>query len=187
MAFTRLSLCRALGALACVAALSVPIGAATAQDNDPVVARANGVDIHESDLAFAEEEIGGNIPNMPPEQKRDYLINYLIDVIVLSQAAEQQKLPDRPDVKHRLTFDRNRLLMEALLQDTGHAALSDQAEHEVYDEAIKQVKNEEEVHARHILVATEDEAKAIECRHDLVCTLPSTHTAERVPPVCPAR
>ena len=161
MAFTRLSLCRALGALACVAALCAPIDVATAQDNDPVVARANGVDIHESDLAFAEEEIGGNVPNMPSEQRRDYLINYLVDVIVLSQASDQQKLADRPDVKHRLTFDHNRLLMEALLQDTGRAALSDQAEHEVYDEAIKQVKNEEEVHARHILVATEDEAKAI--------------------------
>ncbi|HXX04284.1 MAG TPA: peptidylprolyl isomerase, partial [Xanthobacteraceae bacterium] len=161
MAFTRLSLCRALGALACVAALCAPIDVATAQDNDPVVARANGVDIHESDLAFAEEEIGGNVPNMPSEQRRDYLINYLVDVIVLSQASDQQKLADRPDVKHRLTFDHNRLLMEALLQDTGRAALSDQAEHEVYDEAIKQVKSEEEVHARHILVATEDEAKAI--------------------------
>ena len=94
-----------------------------------MVARANGVDIHESDLAFAEEEIGGNMPNMPPEQKRDYLINYLVDVVVLSQAAEQQKLADRPDVKHRLAFDRNRLLMETLLQDAGNAALTDDAEH----------------------------------------------------------
>jgi peptidyl-prolyl cis-trans isomerase C len=33
--------------------------------------------------------------------------------------------------------------------------------HKVYDEAIKQMAPEEEVHARHILVATEDEAKAI--------------------------
>jgi peptidyl-prolyl cis-trans isomerase C len=161
MAFTRLSVCRALGALAFAALLSTPSGVAWAQDKDPVVARANGVDIRESDLAFAEEEIGGNIPAMPPDQKRDYLINYLVDVVVLSQAAEQQKLADRPEVKHRLTFDRNRLLMEALLQDTGKAALSDAAEHQVYDEAIKQVKGEEEVHARHILVPTEDEAKAI--------------------------
>ena len=161
MACTRLSVCRALGALTIAAFLCVPIGALRAQDNDPVIARANGVDIRQSDIAFAEEEIGGNIPNMPSEQKRDYLINYLVDVIVLSQAADQQKLADRPEVKHRLTFDHNRLLMEALLQDTGRAALSDQAEHEVYEEAIKQVKNEEEVHARHILVATEDEAKAI--------------------------
>jgi peptidyl-prolyl cis-trans isomerase C len=141
--------------------LFAPIGGSFAQDSDPVVARVNGVDIHQSDVAFAEEEIGGNMPKMAPEQKREYLINYLVDVIVLSQAAEQQKLADRPEVKHRLAFDRNRLLMESLLQDTGRAALSDTAEHQVYDEAIKQVKNEEEVHARHILVPTEDEAKEI--------------------------
>jgi peptidyl-prolyl cis-trans isomerase C len=165
MASNRPSLHRALIALACAVMLSAPIGAgprvAFAQDSDPVVARVNGVDIRESDLAFAEEEIGSNIPSIPPEQKRDYLINYLADVIVLSQAAEEQKLADRPDVKHRLAFDRNRLLMEALLQNVGKSALSDSAEHQVYDEAIKQVKNEEEVHARHILVPTEDEAKAI--------------------------
>jgi len=160
MAFTRLPIRHALGAFALVALLSAPVGVSRAQD-DPVVARVNGIDIRQSDLAFAEEEIGNNIPNIPPEQKRDYLINYLVDVILLSQTAEQQKLADRPEVKHRLAFDRNRLLMESLLQDVGRSALSDQAEHQVYDEAIKQVKNEEEVHARHILVPTEDEAKAI--------------------------
>jgi peptidyl-prolyl cis-trans isomerase C len=101
------------------------------------------------------------MPTIPPEQKRDYLINYLVDVIVLSQAAQKQKLDERPEVKHRLAFDQNRLLMEALLQDAGKASLSDEAEHKVYDEAVKAVKNEEEVHARHILVTTEDEAKAI--------------------------
>ncbi len=169
MALTRPFVVRALFVLACAVFLSAPLvvwsgfpgGIARAQDNDAVVARVNGVDIRESDIAFAEEEIGGNMPSIPPGQQRDYLINYLADVIVLSQAAEKQKLDERPDVKHRLAFDHNRLLMESLLQDAGKAALSDEAEHKVYDEAIKQVKNEEEVHARHILVATEDEAKAI--------------------------
>ena len=169
MAFLRPFVSRALGALACVALLTVtaplaPVpyaGVARAADEDPVVARVNGVDIRQSDLAFAEEEIGANMPTIPPEQKRDYLVNYLVDVIVLSQAAEKQKLGDRPDVKRRLAFDHNRLLMESLLQDSGKSALSDEAERKVYDEAVKQVKNEEEVHARHILVPTEDEAKAI--------------------------
>ncbi len=161
MALTRPLVCRALGALAIVAFLSAPITALRAQDTDPVVARANGVDIHESDLAYAEEEVGGNMPTMAPEQKREYLINYLADVVVLSQVAEQQKLSDRPDIKRRLAFDHNRLLMEAMLQDVGRAALSDEAEHMVYDEAVKQMASEQEVHARHILVATEDEAKAI--------------------------
>jgi peptidyl-prolyl cis-trans isomerase C len=169
MASLRPFVYRALAALACVALLTVtaPLtpgqyaGIARAAEDDPVVARVNGVDIRQSDLAFAEEEIGSNMPTIPPEQKRDYLINYLVDVIVLSQAAEKQSLADRPDVKRRLVFDRNRLLMESLLQDAGKSALSDDAEHKVYEEAVKQVKNEEEVHARHILVPTEDEAKAV--------------------------
>lgn len=161
MARTRLSVCCALGALVTVALLTLPTAAPRAEDSDPVVARANGVDIHASDLAYAEEEIGSNMPNIPPQQKRDYLVTYLADVIVLSQAAEQQKFGERPEVKRKLVFDRNRLLMEAMLQDAGKAAVSDEAEHKVYDDAIKQMAGEEEVHARHILVPTEDEAKAV--------------------------
>ncbi|MFZ3360471.1 MAG: peptidylprolyl isomerase, partial [Xanthobacteraceae bacterium] len=63
---------------------------------------------------------------------------------------------------HRIEFERNKVLMEALLADTGKAALTDDAMHKVYDEAVKQMAPEEEVHARHILVATEAEAKEIE-------------------------
>jgi peptidyl-prolyl cis-trans isomerase C len=42
--------------------------------------------------------------------------------------------------------------------------MTDDAMHKVYDEAIKQTPNEQEVHARHILVATEGEAKDIEAQ-----------------------
>jgi len=168
MDLTRLPVSRALGALTVAAFLVVPGAAVWAQDrnaDNPVVARANGVDIRANDLAFAEEEIGSNMPQqLSPDQRRDYLITYLADVIVLSQAAEQQKLNERDDVKRRLAFDRDRVLMEALLQETGQAALSDAALHQVYDDAVKQMSNEEEVHARHILVDTEDEAKAIEAQ-----------------------
>ncbi len=150
------------GALALAAVLAVPFSAPRAQDADAVVARVNGVEIRQSDLANAEDEIGGNMPQMAPDQKRDYLITYLGDVILLSQAAQQQKVADRDDVKHRIEFERNKVLMETLLQDVGQKALTDEAMHKVYDEAVKQMGGEQEVHARHILVATEDEAKAIE-------------------------
>ena len=158
MACHRLISTATLGALAVAALLYAP---APLKAEDAVVARANGVDIHESDLAFAEEEIGTNMPQMGADQKREYLITYLADVIVLSQAAEKQKLADNADVQRRLSFDRNRVLMEALLQNAGRAAITDAAMHQVYDDAVKQMQPEQEVHARHILVATEDEAKAI--------------------------
>ncbi len=163
MACSRLIVSCSLGALMIAASLCAGAATLRADDaNNPVVARANGVDIHESDLAFAEEEIGGNMPQMGPDQKRDYLITYLADVIVLSQAAEQRKLADNPDVQRRLAFDHNRVLMEALLLQVGKAAVTDDAMHKVYEDATKQMQPEQEVHARHILVPTEDEAKAIE-------------------------
>jgi peptidyl-prolyl cis-trans isomerase C len=154
----------AAGALLLAVALIAPSTAlwAQAQDSDPVVARANGVDIRQSDLAQAEDEVGASMPQMAPEQKREYLITYLADVVILSQAADQQKLGDRDDVKRKLQFERNKVLMETLLQDAGKAAVTDDAMHKVYDDAVKQMPAEEEVHARHILVPTEDEAKAIE-------------------------
>jgi peptidyl-prolyl cis-trans isomerase C len=161
MTYTRHLVFRTLGALAIAALLGVSAAPLRAQ-NDPVIARANGVDIHESDLAIAEDEIGSNMPQMAPDQKREYLITYLADVIVLSQAAEQQNLANDPEVKQRLAFDRNKILMEAMLQKAGQAAQTDDALHKVYDVAVKQMGNEEEIHARHILVPTEDEAKQIE-------------------------
>jgi peptidyl-prolyl cis-trans isomerase C len=149
-------------ALLLAAILIAPSTALRAQDSDPVVARANGIDIRQSDLAQAEDEVGGSMPQMAPDQKREYLITYLADVIILAQAADQQKVGDRDDVKHKIQFERNKVLMETLLQDAGKAAVTEDAMHKVYDDAIKQMPAEEEVHARHILVPTEDEANAIE-------------------------
>src|ERR1700734_915706 len=126
MSPTRPLTARALGALALAVVLIAPSAALRAQDSDPVVARANGVDIRQSDLTLAEDEIGGNMPQMPPDQKREYLITYLGDVIVLGQAAQQQKLGDRDDVKHRIDFERNKVLMETLLQNVGQAAVTDE-------------------------------------------------------------
>jgi peptidyl-prolyl cis-trans isomerase C len=156
MSFSLPFAARMLGAVALAALLTAPI--ARAEDSDPVLARANGIDIRQSDLALAEEDIGSAMPQMGPEQKRDYLITYLADVIILAQLA------NRGDVKQRIEFERHKALMEALLQDAGKAAMTDDELHKVYNEAIKQTPNEQEVRARHILVATESEAKDIEAQ-----------------------
>jgi peptidyl-prolyl cis-trans isomerase C len=128
---------------------------ASAQAPDPVVATVNGIEIRQSDLAFAAEDIGQNLGQLPEEAKREQLISYLTDVILLSKAAEAKKLGDEADVKHRLDFNRNKTLMEAMLINAGKGAINEQAMRAVYQDAIKQMGNEEEVHARHILFRVE--------------------------------
>jgi peptidyl-prolyl cis-trans isomerase C len=134
--------------------------AVRAAEADPVVARVNGTEIRASDLAIAEEDVGSNLP-MTGDARRDYLTKYLADMILVAQAAESKKVQDRDDFKRRLAYSREKLLMEMMLQQEGKASISDGALHQLYDEAKKQMTGEKEVHARHILVETEEQAKAV--------------------------
>ena len=152
---TTLILARRAGILAAtLSLLLIPAGALRAQDansKDPLVAKVNGVEIHQSDMAAAEEE-AGQIPPMSAEAKQDYLVQFLADMILVSKEAEAKKFGDGADFKRKIEFARKKLLMEGLLQSIAKAAVTDEAMHKVYDEAVKQMSGEQEVHARHILI-----------------------------------
>ena len=135
--------------------------APAASGADPVIARVNGVDIKESDLALAEEDVGAEMQAASPDAKREQLIAYLADVIMVTQAAEKKKLGDHPEFKRRLGFLRNKLLMGFELQEETKAAITDDALRQTYNDALKTMGGQEEVHAHHILVESEDEAKTI--------------------------
>jgi peptidyl-prolyl cis-trans isomerase C len=175
MTILSVSASRAPGRMALAAAAAAVIVAASvvatfAQAPDPVIAKVNGVEIHQSDLTMAEEDIGQNLPQGGEDAKRDYLVSYLSDMILLAQAAEERRLQDDPAFKRRATLARNKVLMETLLQSEGKKSLTDQALHAVYDDAVKQMGNEEEVHARHILfrVASPTDEKASKEAEDKV-------------------
>jgi peptidyl-prolyl cis-trans isomerase C len=133
-------------ATAALALLLVSAAPLLAQDKDPVVAKVNGTDIRQSDINFAEEE-AGQLPPMSPEQKQDYLVQFMADMILVSKAADDKKLGDTADFKRKLAFSRNKLLTQ-----TGKEALTEEAMKKVYDDALKQMGEEKEVHARHILI-----------------------------------
>jgi len=149
----------ATGCLAMVLLASLPV---RAEESNPVLAKVNGAEIRQSDLALAEEELGPSLAQMDPSTKKENVLAFLIDMKIVAKAAESKKIEDRDDFKARLAFTRNRLLMDNLLAVEGKAATTDEAMKKVYAEAAKQIEGEQEVHARHILVETEDEAKAIE-------------------------
>jgi peptidyl-prolyl cis-trans isomerase C len=143
---------------------AVPAASSTsspASASDPVLARVNGTEIRQSDLALAEDDLGENIHNMDPAVKREQLIAYITDVILVSQAAEKQNLQNNDDFKRRQAFMRSKLLMGLMLHTQAKDAATDEEMRKVYDEAVKPMSAEEEVRARHILVETEDEAKTI--------------------------
>src|SRR5262245_14578975 len=119
-------------AIALVVATAFPVWA---QGADPVVARGNGLEIHESDIKLAEEEVGSGLPQQATEeQKRDYLISYLTDMLLVAKAAEAKKISQDVDFAKRLAFARNRVLMEMMLQAEAKDAISESAMRKVRSE-----------------------------------------------------
>src|SRR6202790_3669076 len=135
------------GCLAMVLLAALPVRA----DDNPVLAKVNGAEIRQSDLALAEEELGPSLAQMDPATKKDNVLSFLIDMKIVAKAAEDKKVENNDDFKKRLAFTRNRLLMDSLLATEGKAATTDEAMKKVYEDASKQITGEQEVHARHIL------------------------------------
>src|ERR1700716_3385671 len=132
-----------------------------AEEANPVLAKVNGAEIRASDVALAEEELGPSLAQMDPATKKENVLSFLIDTKIVSKGAADKKIAARDDFKPRLAFARNRLLMDNLLAVEGKAATTDENMKKVYEDAAKQIAGEQEVHARHILVATEEEAKTV--------------------------
>ena len=146
------------GCLAVALLAGLPV---RAEEANPVLAKVNGAEIRASDVALAEEELGPSLAQMDPATKKENVLSFLIDMKIVSKEAEDKKIADRDDFKTRLAFARNRLLMDNLLAVEGKAATTDENMKKVYEEAAKQITGEQEVHARHILVETEDQAKKV--------------------------
>ncbi len=145
------------------------VGAATpfaAFAEDKVVATIDGKPITEGDLAVAESEIGSDMGTMPAEQKRTSLLEFLIDNQLFAEAAEAQKLNEGADFETRLNYLKRRALRELYFEKVIKASVSDADARKIYDDQVKLLKPEEEVSARHILVETEDEAKALKAKLD---------------------
>jgi peptidyl-prolyl cis-trans isomerase C len=146
----------------CLAVVLLAGASVRAEEANPVLAKVNGAEIRASDVALAEEELGPSLAQMDPATKKENVLSFLIDMKIVSKEAEDKKIADRDDFKTRLAFARNRLLMDNLLAVEGKAATTDENMKKVYEDAAKQITGEQEVHARHILVETEDQAKKIE-------------------------
>jgi peptidyl-prolyl cis-trans isomerase C len=129
---------------------------------DGILARVQGIEIRQADLDAAEEDIGGQATaQMSPEQKREYLLSFVIDLTLAAKAAEQRNIQGGPDFARKLAYYRNKLLVETLLNTETTSRVTEAEMRRIYDEQRARITPEEEVRARHILVENEDEAKAI--------------------------
>lgn len=132
-----------------------------ARADDPVLVKVDGKEITESQLKLAESEIGPELARYSEADRRQILVNYLIENQLFANSGEKESLGSGPDFESRLAYYKLKAVRDAYVDKAIRNAVTDDEAKAIYDQQIKSVQPKEEVHARHILVEKEDDAKAI--------------------------
>jgi peptidyl-prolyl cis-trans isomerase C len=129
--------------------------------DDPVVIRVNGTEVHRSEAIELMRSLPPQLQKQPPDKVYSMVVGQVVDTLLVSQAARKQKIQDDPIVKKRLALVEDQIIAEAYVQRILAKSVTDDKLHARYDKFVKEQPEREEVKARHILVPTEDDAKAV--------------------------
>jgi len=138
-------------------------GAALAQDGpdpDSVVATVNGKDLTLADV----QEMRARQPQLsqvPLGMVYDTLVNHLVESQLIIDRAKAEGYNDNPDVLAQLEKARDSIVRSVYLTHLVEEAATDEALEERYEEYKETHPPEEEVHAAHILVETEEKAREL--------------------------
>ena len=150
-----------IAAAAFVALTGMTLPALAEDAKDPVLAKIDGVEVTQSDLNIALDNLDPQLAQLPDDQKRLAALSTVIDAKVIAEKARAEKVEDTPEFKNRLEFILDRELHNAYFKKHIVDAVTDAEVKARYDAEIAKLPPVEEVRARHILVKTEEEAKAI--------------------------
>jgi len=133
----------------------------TATLKDPVVATINGQPLRLSELEIAQQALPQQYRNMPMKAVFPALLDRIVDSKLLVQEGRKNHITDDPAFKKRMAFVEDQVIQDSWIQKEIARLVTPEKMKERYEERLKSMPAEEEVHARHILVSTEDEAKAV--------------------------
>jgi peptidyl-prolyl cis-trans isomerase C len=160
-----------LTALALAAPLLTLAPAASAQsqgmagEDDPVVARVDGMEVHRSEVfAFASTlpaQYQSQIMQIYP-----MLVQRLVDFKLAAKAGNDAGLADSAEVKKRMAELKERVIREVWFQKQIDAKVTDEALQARYKEFVKENPPKKETHARHILLETEEQARDLIAKLD---------------------
>lgn len=145
-----------MGACALALGLALP---ALAQDVDQntVVATVNGQDITVGHMIVLREGLPEQYQSLPDDVLFDGILEQLVQQTVLSQKADEPG----PVVELQLENEKRTLLAGTAMKSLIDDQMTDEAIQTAYDEKFADAEPTKEFNASHILVESEDEAKAL--------------------------
>ncbi len=142
-------------------ALSLGSASLSAAEPDDVVAKVGDAEITEADIAFAARDIGKELQRFPPTQWRQLLLDAVVDMELLAQAARAEGIDQDPDFKKQLEFLELQALRNAYLAQKVAGSVSEDEVKAAYEKEFADFEGPEEIRARHILVKEKAEAEAL--------------------------
>jgi len=127
---------------------------------DSVVARVNGEEIRQSDIFRMLQQLPDEVRNMPQGQLFTLLLERAVDRILVIDAARKSGLAEDPVIRARVTAAEDDVLWAVFLERQVQENLTEKRIRRAYGR-ISGAAAEEEVKARHILLASEEEAQAV--------------------------
>ena len=135
----------------------------TANLGDETVAQVNGEDIINQQFSIFFQDQSKRQPGMQqnPQQAQSAAFSELLRVYILAQEAEKQGLGERKDVQDALLVQRKQFMARMTMLNFLNEYKLDEAEvQKAYEEMLAD-SPQMEYKARHILVESEDDAKAV--------------------------
>lgn len=142
-------------------AISLSSGAAAQDSDDKVIATVGGQPVYQSELTFAETDLDPQFSRLPAEQRTAAALSALLDIKLMAQQAENSGLGKDQSFQRRVEFLRDRALHNEFFKTRVVDSLTEEAVRERYDKEVAATPPEQEVKARHILVDSEEQAKAV--------------------------
>jgi peptidyl-prolyl cis-trans isomerase C len=141
--------------------LAATMAAAPAFAASPVVARVNGYEFNREDVNKELSALPPQLQSMPLENIYPQLLERMIDSKLVADEGKVQKFDQTDEYKDRVKRTNERILTDITLRTKVKPQVTDDKLKARYDTLVSKAKNEEELKARHILVKTEAEAKAL--------------------------
>ncbi len=131
---------------------------------DKVIVVVNGHEITTSEVELAAEDISTQLAELPAKMRFPFLVEYLVERHLLAQAAVKKGIANSAEYKKRLAFYQAKALRDAFFNDEIRPSVTEEEMKAAYEKEAPKVKASERVRARHVLVASEKEARDVIAR-----------------------
>lgn len=129
--------------------------------NNALLATVDGNEIREDDLRRVYDGLPAQYKQAPFAMIKAQLLGQLVDMQVIQNAALAEGYGKKADFESQAADMRMQMLQQYYIQEKVKEAITDDALKAEYDKTTADFVAAKEVHARHILLKEEDEAKEV--------------------------